>query len=438
MKKKIILTSAAAIALCLCLIAGSTFAIFTGSTKVEVSVQSGFISISATLDNDLIVWSRLETEEDSDGKNFENGGTAEIVDGALFINRMTPGDNVKATISVANTSDVAVKYRVVMTAENGDANKDLVNALVGTVSIADELGVYSDYPVQGSTTAWFDLGAQNEIKDLKLKLSLPDTVGNELMGTSAKLYITVEAVQWDGIAWDGTVDTAWYDADPTATTFEIKNAEELAGLAQIVNSGTDNFYGNTVTLTDDINLEGSIWTPIGYAPNGLPTVAKRFQGTFDGADHTIRNMKVDANIGAGLFGAAFGEGAGATIQNVKIDKADVTAVGKAGAIVGHLYGSIYNCSVTNTTITCIDETAEDGDKVGAIAGWTSNETVVNITGCTAENITIVANRDAGCIAGFGKSTMSLDGTTFTNVTVTWSTYGSGANISSVAAIGRIQ
>ena len=439
MKKRIILTSALAIALCLCLIAGSTFALFTSSFKVDVSVTAGYIDLTAEIDDELIVWSRLETEEDSDGKNFENGGTAELVDGALVISRMTPGDNVKATIHVTNNSDIAVKYRVVLTAANADTNVDLVNALDGTVSIADELGEYADYPMQGSTTAWYDLAAKTDVKDLAVTLSLPDTVGNEMMGASAALYITIEAVQWDGIAWDGTADTSWYDADPTATTFEIANAEELAGLAQIVNSGVDNFHGDTITLTDDINLDGSNWTPIGYAGTTGTPAPKRFQGTFDGAGYTVSNMTVNVGKGAGLFGWAFAEGTGATIKNVTVDNADVTGLSYAAGIVGHLYGSVENCKVTNSTIACIDVNDEDGDKAGAIVGYVSPETIVSVSNNTAENVSITANRDAGIIAGFAKPStkLTMSGNAWTNVTVTWNNEGTGANIAE-NEVGRTQ
>jgi len=434
MKKRIVLTSVMAVALCLCVIAGSSLAIFTSMTRVDVSVSAGYIDFTAFLDPALIVWSRLETEADSTDEFFANGGTAVVnKDGVLTIERMTPGDNVKATIHISNKSNVAVKYRVVMTAENGDSNVDLVGAIVGMISISDDLGEYRSYPIQGSETEWYDIPAHTNLQDMYLTLTLPDSVGNELMGAEADFYITVEAIQWDGMAWDGSVDTAWYDSDPTASSFSIGTAAELAGLSQIVNTGVDTFADNTVTLTNDINLDGSLWTPIG---NESLNNNSKFAGTFDGAGYTVRNMTVNTEIGAGLFGFAFDEGAGATIRNVRIDKADITALSKAGAVVGHLYGSVYNCTVTNSTITCIDPNAQDGDKVGSIVGYSSPETVVNINDCTAKNVKITANRDAGCIVGFGMSTMSLDGTKFVNVTVTHSGYGTGANIVTDEALGR--
>ncbi|MCL1981582.1 MAG: hypothetical protein FWG53_00625 [Clostridiales bacterium] len=50
----------------------------------------------------------------------------------------------------------------------------------------------------------------------------------------------------------GTLDSSWYnDID---LEFEINNADQLAGLAQLINDGTDDFHGKTITLSADIDL----------------------------------------------------------------------------------------------------------------------------------------------------------------------------------------
>ena len=45
--------------------------------------------------------------------------------------------------------------------------------------------------------------------------------------------------------WDGTADTSWYTSAPDASEYHISTAEQLAGLAQLVNAdpGTTNFAG---------------------------------------------------------------------------------------------------------------------------------------------------------------------------------------------------
>lgn len=66
----------------------------------------------------------------------------------------------------------------------------------------------------------------------------------------------------------GTPDTRWYNG--TDTEFGIGTADELAGLAELVNGGNQ-FIGKTIVLTKDIDLSsygdhwngGKGWTPIG-------------------------------------------------------------------------------------------------------------------------------------------------------------------------------
>ena len=69
----------------------------------------------------------------------------------------------------------------------------------------------------------------------------------------------------DGEAWSTEADTTWYTEGETAYT--ISTAAELAGLAKLVNSGT-NFEKATVMLDGDIDLEGRPWTPIGRPGKG--------------------------------------------------------------------------------------------------------------------------------------------------------------------------
>ncbi len=59
--------------------------------------------------------------------------------------------------------------------------------------------------------------------------------------------------------WDGSIDTSWYNTEDTS--FELKDAKQLAGFAAIVNGTatgikTDSFAGKTVSLTADVDLGG--------------------------------------------------------------------------------------------------------------------------------------------------------------------------------------
>ena len=101
---------------------------------------------------------------------------------------------------------------------------------------------------------------------------------------------------WGAVGGTGTPDTSWYST--TMNSFTIGNADQLAGLAQIVNitaSGItrDSFENKTITLTTDIDLsvyagfEGGLgWKPIGTIiepPTQHVQAEYPFSGIFDGA-----------------------------------------------------------------------------------------------------------------------------------------------------------
>ena len=263
-----------------------------------------------------------------------------------------------------------------------------------------------------------------------------------MVGKSFNVDVIAEAIQaatfnsaveafanYDGVAPDAP-NTDWYDEN--ATEYTLDSAEDLLGFAQKVNSGV-NFKGKTVKLGADINLQNIEWTPIGYKANNNGG----FGGTFDGQGHTISNLYVDVNDGAGLFGYVFATGTRPVVKNVKVENATITGTHYAGVIAAHTNGHITGCSVVNATISCADPAGKDGDKVGSIVGFAGSDVSFEISGNYAKNVTISANRDAGAIVGrIDAAKHTLSGNTFENVTVTHNGYETGANISNNEA-GRI-
>ena len=149
--------------------------------------------------------------------------------------------------------------------------------------------------------------------------------------------------------WDGTADVSWYDA--SAQAYNLTTAEQLAGLAQLVNNGNA-FAGKTITLGADIFLndttgvgDGSwmnkshrVWTPIG-------TQANPFKGEFD-ALAGKKNRKIyglyfndatKSNIGL------FGYTNGVKISNIDLLAGRVTANSYVGALIGYaVAGAVTN------------------------------------------------------------------------------------------------
>ncbi len=170
-------------------------------------------------------------------------------------------------------------------------------------------------------------------------------------------------------SWDGTSDTSWYN--DTDTSFTISTAKQLAGLAALVNAGTDDFSEKTITLGADIQLNDTTgweswsttspartWTPIG-------DTTYPFNGRFDGAAHKVIGIYINntAIYPVGLFGYAEG---GSTIENVGVTSSYI----QGGAYVGGIIGSITGSGATVSN--CYNEGMVIGTQyVGGIAGMIS-------------------------------------------------------------------
>lgn len=207
-------------------------------------------------------------------------------------------------------------------------------------------------------------------------------------------------------SWDGASIAA---VEPNAEgIYEISTAEQLAGLAALVNGTAKdtegnpiaavNFSGKTIKLTADIDLGNQAWTPIG---NGSSSFA--FFGTFDGDGYTISGLNVpDANA-PGLFGCIFG-----TVQNLIVkgsvtvgDEADGGDYGEAGGVVCDNNGTVQNCGFYGSV------NDELGLDAGGVAGggygrvlncWyymtDKSPSVSVVSVCTATNCVVISSSGA--------------------------------------------
>ena len=231
----------------------------------------------------------------------------------------------------------------------------------------------------------------------------------------------------------GIIKVDGTDYDLNNSTF-ISTAEELIAFANEVNVNNNAFNGKTVYLMDDIDLENVAWTPVGQ------TGATQFKGTFDGLNHMITNLDIDATAqtGANYSSGLFGWLNAAVVKNVKIDGASVQGNHNVGVIAGYLETAgcrIENCHVANAEVEChVANNDANGDKCGVIVGHAGNAGVV-VKDCTASDSTVSAGRDAGQIVGAAKAE-NVTGCSAANVTVTANGEGTGANVNN-ALIGRI-
>ena len=251
-----------------------------------------------------------------------------------------------------------------------------------------------------------------------------------------KSYAASYAARYDNIKFNPislpakpTESYDWYDK-ASGSVYEIATADDLWGLADLVETGEDSFAGKTVKLKNDIDLGGV--TALGYTirdnrwfPIGM---YNKFAGTLDGQGHsikgvfidersrnevglfsalertaTIKNLTVEGVINGGDYvGGIVGKNANARIENCSF-KGEISAgseYGYIGGIAGFGSGTIIGCKTygsMNVRLSFVSDSLLNGAS-GGIIGYMTGPTTV-ISSCE-NNMNIVSNGlSLGGIAG---------------------------------------
>lgn len=160
--------------------------------------------------------------------------------------------------------------------------------------------------------------------------------------------------------WDGSADTGWYTSAPDASAYYISTAEQLAGLAKLVNAdpGTTNFAGKTFYLENDLDLSGHEWISIGTVIGG-DNPKYSFCGVFDGKGHVISNLYSHESYIEGAEGA------------------DESHNLLRNALFGSVYnGEVKNLGVANAEIW-IDPKDDSSAGKGILVDWMGKSKITN-------------------------------------------------------------
>ena len=214
------------------------------------------------------------------------------------------------------------------------------------------------------------------------------------MGLAASL-VPVSVFATGSEVWDGSVAESFAGGKGTKDDpYQIATGSQLAYLGESMKSGTygEKFQDTYFELTEDIDLGGKEWTPIGYTAADLIMGGHEyfvFSGSFDGNGHTIKNLTIGTETSpysgdvCGLFGATSG-----TIEDVVLENVSINYVGgnhssgygfrMGGALVGYSMGDIVNCTVTGLDM----KAGSDGsyvafEGVGGLVGIQDNETTIS-------------------------------------------------------------
>lgn len=256
-RSKVIATSIATIAMCASLVVGGTFALFTSESEVNIAVTSGKVDVKASVENFEYKTLTQDWTVVNDSKTeFDGLGGSAVFDGdVLTLDKIVPGDAVRFDVKVTNESNVTVKYRTAV--RNLSEDGTLFNAL--EVSVNDEDFSFS------KISSWSALDPSvSDVETISLVIEFPETAeGQELMGKTANMLVSVEAIQ-------GNAETS---DDALAGTFnEFVNALNT---------------GKPVTLTDDIIVPGNVEITSNATINGKGYEIKR-EGGYTGNIFTVK------------------------------------------------------------------------------------------------------------------------------------------------------
>jgi len=202
------------------------------------------------------------------------------------------------------------------------------------------------------------------------------------------------------------------------TKYIVSNVNGLSWISEKASANISDFAGKTIELGADIDMGNIAIQPIKLWSPEKPV-------TFDGAGHTIKNVKfqgkyksliesttgtvknlnidgMNGNLGddrrfCGVVANSYGNFENVHVKNVKLSTRD----GRIGAIVGiHNGGSLINCSVENAEIT-------GAWSVGGMAGAVNETPGFNYTNCVVKNVKVtnthgyggVYDKMAGVIVG---------------------------------------
>ena len=176
---------------------------------------------------------------------------------------------------------------------------------------------------------------------------------------------------------------AWADDVTISTTAEWNQ------LVENVNSGTDDYQGDIVTIMANLDFRGAKIKPAGTAEHP-------FKGSLNGNNFTFSQFTIDTadtTDGVGLIGYAEGPINGVNIGVLSIVSIDEPADGRiiknVGMVVGHTTSSITNCTNSYGSITiksAVPQIANVTDDDGNVTTPGTNFLITNVGGVVGQSL----------------------------------------------------
>lgn len=393
-KRSVIITAILAIIMCASLAAGATFALFSSSSSVNIAVTSGNVEVTASVVE--IQKSYVDDKDETvNGKLFSGDATFDEEAHTVTLSNVLPKDTVKFKVRVVNRSNVAIKYRMVMSVVED-------NGLFSSLKITLDGEKFYGYT---SGTKYTLLDAEKQIDDISVVISLPKEA--TCNGSACKLTYKVEAVQ-------GNASVEDFPEVPE-NTLAVNTTEDVRLLEKAI-SGENAVLDKDVVITkapDTVESRLSIKEPTTLNLNAMIKTPKdmgnndnNFCALIVDADTTINaddngGIKTGENGG---YGINVRNGAKLTINGgnyygggtaVQVQKGELTING--GFFAVEAFGEPYGY---NFLLNCIDtayknETAKIIVKGGVFVNFNpaDNTAEGEHTNFVADGYTVVSMKD---------------------------------------------
>ena len=356
--KNALITSVLALAVCMTMLIGTTFAWFTDSvSSVGNLIQAGNLKV------DIVD----ETGDSLEGDplSFRNQlGSTDIL--------WEPGVTFRTqAFYIKNAGNLALKYRLIL---NGtDGSEELLEVISFSIVKADGTALDLD-AFEGALNAADALSEAYYIQG-KMSTAAGNTYKNKTLNSIGVTVIAAQAMH-ESDSFDDVYDIdgeypSSAPSQPATPTFTVGTTSQLQAALQPDNSTGDLI----VNLSSSMELaEGETWVPL-----NLDSYVGVARVVINGNGHTIKGLNASL-LDTAIFG------------NTKVEINDLT-----------LEGSVVN-SATNYA--------------GAFLNYSDNAISVTLKNCHVKNAKVSSNNYAGALLGYVAGTVTIENCSVTGCTVT--------------------
>lgn len=203
-KVRMLLMASVLIMLCAAMIVGGTYALWSGSVKVETHLSAGELKIglerTRLIKKELNEQGYLTTTDEEATVDLTDPTTANVF-GLEGTEKLVPGASYAARLELTNTGDVAFTYEIIVKLTEGDSElSEQLHVYVDTGSGYEDKGLLSEYaaPAGQAVIATQSMSKTDSAKVFWVKIEFDDLdaeTNNTAQNQSVAFDLLVKAVQ---------------------------------------------------------------------------------------------------------------------------------------------------------------------------------------------------------------------------------------------------